>query len=568
MSDTIVVNQTTDVVSVSASGPQGVPGPQGATGPAGPAGSSGLARTVVKTANYTAVASDLVPVDTTSNAVTIALPNAPADKTQVAVAFVTQGAANAATVATSGTDVLTKTGGPTSLALQLGQLAWFQYTATGGVWTQLSGPMPATYHPWEFYVKAYGAANDNVTDDTAAINRAVSAAFTYAQNNHGYAEVVFEPGTYLSSANPITGGTTNGSAQIPIPIQAQSAQKITLIFRGTRDQSSLYHWLQTTPQRAGVVIRSTYNGGNTIPLTGETSVIGGPTPHFVGDPPTSWNNVCVNIDGITIELANPANHCGFDFRCCAEANVPNASVLGSITGTGAPAIPAANWGFGLAMPIVNNNDNCNIGWYSAEGLVYGLIIYEHVQATSIRLINCFDGLVVWSSSGQPHRNHISYASIENCQRCIVFANSFNKLDIDVCDIEWGGSFIIDDVGAIPAVGRIGLTSNGADGTSLNNALNTAPTNVNVASGALALEIINLDQKIGAVTAPTVPLSGVVFTNPFWRHASVKIAGGTVTQIAVDGVNQLLTSGTFDVPSGHTITLTYSAAPSWVWTLTG
>ena len=132
---TIVVQPVTPTVIASAAGAQG---------PQGTPGISGLARTGVKTANYTAAAGDLVPVDTTSQAVTVTLPNAPADKTQVAVELVTQGGANAATVACAGTDVFTKTGGPTTLTLSLGQLAWFEYTTVGGIWTQLAGPQPSS----------------------------------------------------------------------------------------------------------------------------------------------------------------------------------------------------------------------------------------------------------------------------------------------------------------------------------------------------------------------------------------------------------------------------------------
>lgn len=420
--------------------------------------------------------------------------------------------------------------------------------------------------PWQFHVSAYGAWGDNLHDDTGAVNATVAAAFAYAQAHHGYAEILFDPVTYLIAGSPITGGPTNGSAQIPLPVVAETAQKIILVFKGTLDQSALYHWHQTTPQRAGTILYSTYNGGNSVPATGETSVIGGPTPHYMGDPPSVWDNLLVVIDGIGIELANPANHCGFDFRDLAEANVPNAAVLGSRTGTGAPAVPAANWGFGLAMPVANNNDNCNIGLYSASGLVYGLICYEHVKATSIRLINCFDGLVCWSSSGFPHRNLISFASIEGCQQCIVLAGAYNKLDVELCSIEWGGSHIVNDVGTTPGIGRIGLSSNGGSGASLSSALNTGPTNVNVANGSLALEITNLDQGLGSVTPPAIPATTVALTNPFWRTAEIHITGGTVTQVAIDGTNQLSTSGAFTLPAGHTITLTYSAAPTWAWTL--
>ncbi|HUC21032.1 MAG TPA: hypothetical protein VMR98_06110, partial [Candidatus Polarisedimenticolaceae bacterium] len=54
--------------------------------------------------------------------------------------------------------------------------------------------------------------------------------------------------------------------------------------------------------------------------------------------------------------------------------------------------------------------------------------------------------------------------------------------------------------------------------------------------------------------------------PIFRDAAVVITAGTVSVIAVDGAVTGLTSGTVIVPSGKTITLTYSAAPTWTWTL--
>jgi hypothetical protein len=435
---------------------------------------------------------------------------------------------------------------------------------------QISPPAPAglayVLKPWEFHVANFGAKGDDTTDDTAAILDAITTGVTYAQAHDGYAEIVFDPLTYLVAGNPTTGGATQGSAQLPLPMIAQTAQKVTLVLRGTVDQSGLYHWLQTVPQRAGTVLRSTYSGGDALPATGEVSVIGGPTPHYVNNPPTTWNNMLIVVDGIGIEVPATVDVCGFDFRGMAEANVPNAATLAAHQGVGAPPVPAPNWAFGLAMPMNNNNDNCNVGIYSCEGMVYGLIVYEHAHVTSARLINCFDGLVCWSGSGFPHRNKVEYVSIEGCTQSIVFAGSFNKMDVDCADLEWGTGHIINDAGATPALGRIGLASNGNNGTSLSAALSTGATAVNVVGGALALEVTNLDQQLGPVGPPAVPASNAVFANPYWRSAEVKISGGAVSGIAIDGVNQLLTSGTHTVPSGHTITLTYTVAPSWVWTL--
>jgi len=64
--------------------------------------------------------------------------------------------------------------------------------------------------------------------------------------------------------------------------------------------------------------------------------------------------------------------------------------------------------------------------------------------------------------------------------------------------------------------------------------------------------------------PSVPTSGTAYTNSYGYPCLVSVYGGTVTDIALDGVSTGQTSGTFTVPPGGTITLTYSAAPSWKW----
>jgi Pectate lyase superfamily protein len=436
---------------------------------------------------------------------------------------------------------------------------------TSGASFSLTNLVALARRPGVYNVMEYGAKGDGTTDDTAAITAAISAAVTAGQaNGTNYAEVYFPPAVYLISGNPTTGGATNGSAQIPIPVIPVTAQKFVLVLKGTADATALYHWQQTTPQEAGVVLRTTYNAGNTIPATGEVSVVGGPTPHFGYGSGGTFSNMLLTIDGITVEIPQNGNIGGFDLRGVAEANIWTASVLARSTVTGAPSIPSPNWSFGLYMPQTNNNDNCNIGYYSCEGLVYGLIITEHIQANSLRLINCFDGLVIWPSSGFPHRNVIAYASIENCTQCIVFASTATmKVDIQSVDIEWGTGHIIND-SHNAAYGTIGIGSNGNDGSTLNTALSDATTGVN---GGKFLKVVNLDQGVGSTTAPGIPSSTTALTNPFWRDAMVTITGGTVTGIAVDGVTQLVaTPGTVLVPSGKTITLTYSSAPTWQWML--
>lgn len=99
--------------------------------------------TTPKTAAYTALRNEFVPVNTTPDAVTITLPTAPADRTHVAVQMVTQTSTNAVTIARGGSDTFHKTSGATSLTLTLlDELVVLQYNAQYGIWHVVGGYLP------------------------------------------------------------------------------------------------------------------------------------------------------------------------------------------------------------------------------------------------------------------------------------------------------------------------------------------------------------------------------------------------------------------------------------------
>jgi hypothetical protein len=73
-----------------------------------------------------------------------------------------------------------------------------------------------------------------------------------------------------------------------------------------------------------------------------------------------------------------------------------------------------------------------------------------------------------------------------------------------------------------------------------------------------------------VTAPAVPTSGTATTNLVANTTGtvvdVNVTGGTVTKIYVSGTDTGQTSGHVYVPAGGTVSITYSAAPTWTWAL--
>lgn len=64
--------------------------------------------------------------------------------------------------------------------------------------------------------------------------------------------------------------------------------------------------------------------------------------------------------------------------------------------------------------------------------------------------------------------------------------------------------------------------------------------------------------------PAVPASTVAQQNVNLYPVQVVISGGTVTAVFVNGIQVGSGDGTYTVPSGGAISVTYSVAPTWVW----
>lgn len=73
----------------------------------------------------------------------------------------------------------------------------------------------------------------------------------------------------------------------------------------------------------------------------------------------------------------------------------------------------------------------------------------------------------------------------------------------------------------------------------------------------------------AAPTPAVPASTVAAPNNTGLPVVVTLTGGTITAVAIGGVTQSVNgvntiAGSFVVPVGSSITLTYSVAPTWQW----
>lgn len=273
------------------------------------------------------------------------------------------------------------------------------------------------------------------TDDTAAINSAVTAATAYAQAHGGLAIIYFPAGVYIIAGTLLHTGL--GNAQIPLPIEATTANKLTLIFQGVGNASAVQHWLQTVTQTSGSTLISfgVYgsSGAQTtdINTNGNPSVIGGPTPpNGYGVAPGVFNNVYPVIKDMAIRTAHSAEGLtwgAFDFYGCAEGSLQNFTY--GTTGTVAdgdfanPNIFATNICIGGLMPAPGNNDN---SWTSnvtcQGGYTYAMYMPEHFVADRLCILYCWSALCVVGnyagSVGSTHAINVGQASIEACTNVI------------------------------------------------------------------------------------------------------------------------------------------------------
>lgn len=416
------------------------------------------------------------------------------------------------------------------------------------------------------------------TDDTAAIQAAMNALMAYSgfAGQPYYAELLFDPLVYVLASMPVPGGNlaaglTYGNAQIPLPVVDLTGLKTkpTVVLRGlTSDNSVLASYHQDVPQITGPCLFSMVeitNANHSDSTYGPVSVIGGPTINTPFGGSNQFNNMLAVVDSLQVVCPPNPGQIALDFFQMAQFAIKTASldVFASVTGT--PTIqftsggPTNGNGQGLRVPSAGLNDRCDIDSLSVEGYYYGMSVDEHIAARRVAIIYTNTGIYVPAHGGNQasHGCWIGYASVEICQYCVwseSASGSLFGLYIDVLDNEGPVTEHIHDPSGYLS-GKVSiLPSNSAS-------LPQAP----VVNGAANLEIISLSQPRAVQSAPSYTL-GTPFQNPWWRHADVELAGGTVSavktgQAAAALTTRAATSGRFRLPSGWWMEIDGTVAPT-------
>jgi Tfp pilus assembly protein PilZ len=419
-----------------------------------------------------------------------------------------------------------------------------------------------------FYPEDYGAVGDGVTDDTQAWKDCIAAAVAAAPNHNYAVTVQAQAAEYLIAGNTIP-GHEYGNAQIPIPHNLGTNPKIVLTIRGASDVAAFLYWNQNAPQSLGTVLKSTLSSASDDPTWGTPSVLGGPTDLSTAPPDTyaTYSNYLLVLDGIQIQVPFAANSLmGVDLYFMANAYVKSAAVfadrsLNTVPPIGAPTTITTG---GIRMPHTGNNVRNQIDAYTAEGIGVGIYLGEHTEAAFIGLVYCNWGVSIQGTPGPQwpdgtqryttHGFHIAHLLVEATNFWLVNQSATAQVIIDLMGGEGVTAFdahIHDPDNRM--VGHVNILDIYQQFLTVNGGANMRIINDQIAPGL-------------RTDAPAVGATGVPIENPYYRDALVSVIGGTVTEIDVNGVDTGQTTGQVFVPSGGSITITHSAAPTWQWLL--
>lgn len=432
-----------------------------------------------------------------------------------------------------------------------------------------------------FNVKAYpySAAGNGTTDDTTAINNAITAAAV----NGG---VVYLPtGTYLVSASLVITGDN--------VYLVGDGMDATMITTGT---GALFDIISTPiPSSSGTVGFTRNNVGvermriECTHMTG-TTVGKGNGIHFYGTRYSYIRDVNINASvnwsvlldgdatnfGYNVEVRNCRMNNGSAGVCATfcEANFISGNEILQANATMAANQPAFGTqddiGYLLrcvsGYNLIEDNIIGSSGTYTSaavqiENAGPARIIgnrFDQCREAAIRL-EAPNSIIIGNQIGNPSSSGSAVAPgiILGSQNNVIIGNQFDITNgaalFSYCISEpaaEGGNVISGNHLVAGVTGTVGLNS-----ASVGN-------QVHGNSGY---------NPVGSVTPPAVPATTVTATNNFGTSASVYVVGSTVTVIKVAGVTTGLTGTTTGtlvrVPSGSTVALTYaSGTPTWTWFL--
>jgi hypothetical protein len=392
------------------------------------------------------------------------------------------------------------------------------------------------------------------TDDTAAIQAAITAAFAYGQvQGIGIVSVPPGAGLFYGIAGPlVTGGATKANGQLVIPPQIDTSLKVELVFLGVTDGGTTRHWHQKMPQMTGStfvsygVFPNATAQTNSLVASGNPAVLSGQTGAYgYGGDSLVYSNVLVRLQNLTIYSPHSENgwtYCAANFHglsACALENFGFGTTgLYSAGDFFNPNGFSAGLSVGVILPSAGNNDNNALRNVICHGgYTRGIYLTEHTDWIGGVVLYCWSGLGLignYDDAGSGHGNpgvgashgiNFTQISIEGCNQDLEVIGEgqagIGPMVTGSFDTE-GASEIRGQAAAMTsACGEVHLKGNGGTPPVIDE-----PTN---------LVIICDFEFAGPAPSPPALAINTAVKSPYGRYANITLSGGTVTTIQLSSL---------------------------------
>ena len=393
-----------------------------------------------------------------------------------------------------------------------------------------------------FPTSAYGAVYDGVTDDTAAIQAAINAAEAAGGG------IVEQLGMSAISSPPII-----------------NSDNVAFIGTG---------W------GSGLTPTATFSGGYLLIVQAP----GGGAFRYgirLADFFLNCNNMA-GVGGMDLQTTYHARIEHVRVRYClataiymdgSSGNTGAYNVIDGCTitdGTSATAIGIAT-NFSEWLSVFGGT----ISFYNVAGGIAIKSANLNCRYIGVAIDNCDTGIQLEFAGRnviagcQFDRGQKRFIYLHGTQYATISGNSFNTYNgtagtgcLDVTDGNNAGNVVIGNT----VRGASGWTNFIDEHGTVGTPNNTYADND---TGGSAIVLVNgtargnrgYNPRGAAVTQLAVAATGAALTNTTGCDCMLLVGGGTITQIAIGGVNTGLTSGWFRIPAGQTVTVTYSVAPT-------
>ena len=392
-----------------------------------------------------------------------------------------------------------------------------------------------------YNVLDFGARGDGVTDDTAAIQSAITAC-----QGQGGGIVFLPPGTYLISSTLVISADN---------VQVQGAGWASIITPAAGFPAGPMLQVQAPGGggnfRYGIRIAELFFNGNNVAGVGGLDLIstyGALVEHLRM---RYLAGIAVHWDGISGAFGA--------YNYLRDCHITD----------GVGAIAAVQTDDSEWLTIQGGH----IGFYQTAGATAVLL-----QNLNNRIIGVsFDYVDTGVKCAFAGRNHIigcqfdrgftRFVYLESAASCMVVGNFFGVRSGTGNEIIRADGTNNDK--SVIVGNAVEATSGWPSFVTEYSGIGGVNTYADNDTGALPLTLLTgiargnhgYNPRGASVTQLAVAATGVALTNTTGCDCMLLVGGGTITQIAIGGVNTGLTSGWFRIPAQQTVTVTYSVAPT-------